>query len=303
MILFSFITPFAYCQNIQDSISSETTRNHQIELRHDNDFLQFTDKYYTTGNFISYRWLLKNKKYKKQNSIFLSQEIYTPSLIEETDISKFDRPYGGFLAINFEHTITGKDWIFDFIYSFGVTGEISGGEWLQNLFHSTAATDSRIASWVGQIENNFTNNCYFKYLKEWELHTDPFNVYFAIAPSAAVGIKEVYFQNDILFFIGKRNSMQLTSAYHQLGVLKNEFFLGINAGYRYVAHNTMLEGNLIGDNSIFLVDALNHLLFMSTDIHLRRGRSDIKLSYKFMSAETKTTESHLYVSLSLARNF
>ena len=84
--MFSFITPFAYCQNIQDSISSETVRNHQIELRHDNDFLQFTDKYYTTGNFISYRWLLKNKKYKKQNSIFLSQEIYTPSLIEETDI-------------------------------------------------------------------------------------------------------------------------------------------------------------------------------------------------------------------------
>jgi hypothetical protein len=247
--------------------------------------------------------LLKNKKYKKQNSIFLSQEIYTPSLIEETDISKFDRPYGGFLAINFEHTITGKDWIFDFIYSFGVTGEISGGEWLQNLFHSTAATDSRIASWIGQIENNFTNNCYFKYLREWELHTDPFNVYFAIAPSAAIGIKEVYFQNDILFFIGKRNSMLQTSAYHQLGVLKNEFFLGINAGYRYVAHNTMLEGNLIGDNSIFLVDALNHLLFLSTDIHLRRGRSDIKLSYKLMSAETKTTESHLYVSLSLARNF
>ena len=58
----------------------------------------------------------------------------------------------------------------------------------------------------------------------------------------------------------------------------------------------MLEGNLIGDNSIFLVDALNHLLFMSTDIHLRRGRSDIKLSYKFMSAETKTTESHLHVN-------
>ena len=301
--MFSLITSFVYSQKNQDSISSENTRNHQIELRHDNDFLQFTDKYYTTGNFISYRWLLQDKKNKTQNSLFLSQEVYTPSLLEETDISKFDRPYGGYLAINFEHTITGQDWIFDFIYSFGVTGKISGGEWLQNLFHSTAATDSRIASWVGQIENNFTNNCYFKYLKEWELHTDPFNVYFAVAPSTAIGIKEIYFQNDILFFIGKRNPTLHTAAYHQLGVLKNEFFLGINVGYRYVAHNTMLEGNLIGYNSIFLVDPLHHLLLLSTDIHLRRGRSDIKLSYKFKSAETNTTESHLYVSLSLARNF
>ena len=93
--MFSLITSFVYSQKNQDSISSENTRNHQIELRHDNDFLQFTDKYYTTGNFISYRWLLQDKKNKTQNSLFLSQEVYTPSLLEETDISKFDRPYGG----------------------------------------------------------------------------------------------------------------------------------------------------------------------------------------------------------------
>ena len=59
----------------------------QIELSHDNDFLQFTDRYYTAGNFITYRRLLKNKKHKRQNSFFLGQEIYTPSDLEETDIS------------------------------------------------------------------------------------------------------------------------------------------------------------------------------------------------------------------------
>ncbi len=68
----------------------------QIELSHDNDFLQFTDRYYTAGNFITYRRLLKNKKHKRQNSFFLGQEIYTPSDLEETDILKFDRPYASY---------------------------------------------------------------------------------------------------------------------------------------------------------------------------------------------------------------
>lgn len=246
---------------------------------------------------------MKEKKHKRQNSLFLSQEIYTPSDIEETDISKFDRPYASFLGINFQHIVTGQDWIFNFVYSFGITGENAGGEWLQNLFHSTAATDSRIASWEGQINNNFTNNCYFKYLKEWVLYSNPFNVYFAIVPSAAIGIKDVYLQNDFVLYIGKRNSTLNTSAYKQLGLLKNELFLGIKAGYRYVSHNTMLEGNLIGDSSVFLVEALNHLLLLQTDFYLRRGRTDIVLSYNYSSSETSITENHLNMSLSLARNF
>ena len=35
LIVFSLITSFVYSQKNQDSISSENTRNHQIELRHD----------------------------------------------------------------------------------------------------------------------------------------------------------------------------------------------------------------------------------------------------------------------------
>lgn len=233
----------------------------------------------------------------------MSQEIYTPSDIEETDISKLDRPYASFLGINFQHTVTGKDWIFDFIYSFGITGEYAGGEWLQNLFHSTAATGSRIATWEGQINNNFTNNCYFKYTKEWNLNPNPFSVYFAIIPSAAIGIKNVYLQNDFALYIGKRNSTLNTSAYKQLGILKNELFFGFKAGYRYVAHNTMLEGNLIGDSSLFLVDALHHLILLNAEFYFRSGRTDIKLSYNYSSSETSITENHLNMTISIARNF
>ena len=303
LILLSFFYSFSIGQSFKLNDEPERIVEHQIELSHDNDFLQFTDRYYTAGNFITYRRLLKNKKYKRQNSFFLGQEIYTPSDLEETDISKFDRPYAGYLGFNFQHTVTGDDWIFDFLYSFGITGEISGGELIQNSFHSTAATDSRTASWTGQINNNFTNNCYFNYIKEWELNANPFNAYFTINPSVAIGIKDVYIQNDFVFYFGKRNPIQHTAAYNQLGVLNNELFFGIRTGYRYVVHDTMLQGNLIGDSSIFLVEPNHHLFIVNTEIYFRRGRTDIKIYYNYNSSETRNTDYHLTMTLSIARNF
>ena len=303
LILLLLFYSFSIGQSFKLNDEPERIVKNQIELRHDNDFLQFTDRYYTAGNFIAYRRLLKNKKHKRQNSFFLGQEIYTPSDLEETDISKFDRPYASYLGFNFQHTVTGDDWIFDFLYSFGITGEISGGELIQNSFHSTAATDSRTASWTGQINNNFTNNCYFNYIKEWKLIPNPFSVYFAISPSAAIGTKDVYLQNDFVFYFGKRNSITQTVAYNQLGVLNNELFFGIRAGYRYVAHDTMLQGNLIGDSSDFLVEPNNHLLLINTELYFRRGRTDIKIFYNIKSSETKNTDYHLTMTLSIARNF
>jgi elongation factor P hydroxylase len=135
------------------------------------------------------------------------------------------------------------------------------------------------------------------------LSPNPFSIYFAINPSAAIGIKDVYIQNDFAFYFGKRNSILNTSAYNQLGVLQNELFFCFRAGYRYVAHNTMLEGNLIGDSSVFLVEALHNLILINAEIYFRRGRTDIKLFYNYSSSETSITENHLNMTLSLARNF
>jgi len=231
------------------------------------------------------------------------QEIYTPSELEETDISKFDRPYAGYLGVNFQHTISSEEWLVDIIYALGVTGPMSGAEWLQNAFHSTAAEDSRQATWQGQIKNGFTANLYVNYIKEWKLAPNPFSVYFALSPTTAVGTKDIYLQNDLVFYFGKRNGLKNTIAYNQLGKLKNEFFFAVRAGYRYVFHDTMLEGNLLGDTSVFLVEPYHNVFIYNVEFYYRVGRNDFKFFYNFLSAETKNTENHMYVTLSLARNF
>tara|TARA_B100000809_G_C15140666_1_gene533169 strand:+ start:9613 stop:10020 length:408 start_codon:yes stop_codon:yes gene_type:complete len=135
------------------------------------------------------------------------------------------------------------------------------------------------------------------------LNPNPFSVYFAISPSTAIGVKDIYLQNDFVFYFGKRNPITQTVAYSQLGVLNNELFFGIRTGYRYVAHNTMLQGNLIGDSSVFLLEPNRHLLIINAELYFRRGRTDIKIFYNFKSSETKTIEYHSHMTLSIARNF
>ncbi len=295
-----------FSQTTPEKNVSERIYYQQLELRHDNDFLHFTDRYYSTGNFISYKRLIKNGKkdhLKRHNSFTLAQEIYTPSDLEETDASKYDRPFAGYLGLNFQHTISSEDWLVDIIYAIGVTGPMSGAEGLQNLFHSTAAPDSRQASWQEQIKNGFTANLYFNYIKEWKLLPKPFSVYFALSPTTAVGTKDIYFQNDIVFYFGKRNELKNTMAYSQLGKLKNEFFFAVRGGYRFVIHDTMLEGNLFGDTSKLLMEPNQNVFIYNVEFYYRVGRNDFKFFYNFLSAETKTTENHMFVTLSLARNY
>ena len=239
----------------------------------------------------------------RQNAFYIAQEIYTPIDLEETNYKYFDRPYAGFLGLYYQHTVASKNWLFDFKSSIGVTGPWSGAEGLQNLFHETATVDSRIATWQEQIKNGITLNFYFNYVKEWELLPNPFSVYLALSPEVAFGSKDIYLQQDVVFYFGKRNPMHRSTAYNQIGKLKNEFFFATRFGYRHVIHDTMLEGNLINDSSVYTVEPLPNVFFYKVEFHYRVKRNDFKLYYNYESNRTKITQSHYYVTLSLARNF
>lgn len=301
-----FLITCSYGQNQKEGASTLNKYTNQIELRHDNDFLSSTDRYYSSGIFIVYRTQVNKENdslVNRQNTFYLGQEMYTPTDIEEVDYTKFDRPYAGFLGLYLQHTVSTNNWLFDFKYSIGVTGRISGAEDFQQSFHNSATEDSRIPTWEAQISNGFTTNIYANYIREWELLPNPFSIHFAISPTIAFGTKDIYFQNDLVFYFGKRNSLYKSLAYSQIGELKNELFFAIRAGYRYVSHNTMLEGNLIKDASMNTAVPNKNLFNYNVEIYFRRGRNDFKVFYNINSPETKDIESHSYATLSIARNF
>jgi hypothetical protein len=78
-------------------------------------------------------------------------------------------------------------------------------------------------------------------------------------PTLAFGTKDIFIQNEVGVYIGKRNSMNTSIAYDQISLTNNELFFSIQLAYRYVIHDTMLEGNLIGDSSELLVEPYQNL--------------------------------------------
>ena len=290
----------------QESIKKDSTSYYkkQIHLLHDNDFLLFTDWYYTTGSFITYRLHLNDLEEgrdQRQLSFALSQLYYTPSTITSQTIEEFDRPYAGYTAITNRLTYTNERRILGFTFEIGVSGAISGAEGFQSWFHST--NESSNPEWIGQIDDATHGNLYADYTREWQFLPNPFSVHFAWKPSVAFGTRDIYLQNSTTFYFGKRAGLRHTMAHNQVGEIKPEFFFGINFTYRYVLHDALLEGNLLGDSSIFVLDPIDNLFFYGIEGNFRKKRMEYKLGYNYVSRRAATTQLHIWVMMSIARNF
>jgi len=294
---------FAQQTGTSDSLVTKVY-NQQFELREDNDFLHFTDRYYSTGTFLGLRKLLTRKNDsapKRHYGFYLFQEIYTPSDINGTNTRFFDRPYAGFLGFSNEVSIATPRNFWEFRFIMGITGPWSGAEKIQSLFHTTVAEDSRIATWEEQLATSFHNNLYVSYVHEWQWQPNPFSVHFALNPSMAFGSRDIYVQNDVVFYFGKRNPLMSSTAYKQLGSLDREFFFAIRLGYRYLFHDSIIEGNILGDNSVFVVEPYHQLFLYNFEVFYRKGRNDFKLTYNFETPRVPKAFPHLYVSLTYAR--
>jgi lipid A 3-O-deacylase len=277
----------------------------RVELIHDNDFLFSTDYYYTTGNFIGFHTLLNTplfKNGKEQLGFIITHQFYTPSNILSDDIDDFDRPYAGFLGVNTQWSHINESSIVKLELLMGVIGPASGAEGFQNLFHESGGV-GQVTAWTAQIENSFITTLRSSYLKEWLLVPGPFSMYFTISPSGAVGTKDMYLQYEMGLLFGNRNKLNNSSAYSQLGILKDEFFFATKAAYRYVWHDAVLEGNQWHDSSIFLVEAEQKRFIFTFEFYKRWKRNDFKLGYNYLTRATEETKAHLHFTISLARNF
>ena len=193
--------------------------------------------------------------------------------------------------------------MYDASFLFGFSGPLSGAERLQNYFHESASEGSRVAVWEGQIKNSLHANAYFQFVREWKLEPNPFSVHFAFNPSGSLGTKDIYLQNDVAFYFGKRNPMNSSFAYHQLGDYPKEWFFSVRFGYRYIIHDALLEGNIIDDSSIFLKEPYQNLFLYNFEMFHHNKRNNYKLSYNFATPQTNDTKPHLYMVFSFMRNF
>lgn len=294
----------SYAQNTQEK-KSEINLEHQIRFRHDNDFLTFTDRYYSSGLFLSYGKMLKHGFFNsgyEQIKFSLIQEIYTPSNTITKNIVEMDRPYGGFLGLNLGWSYSKQYNNFETDLLLGIAGKASGAGDFHRWYHN-ALEVPKSPTWVYEIDNSFHINLYFNYSHEWLLAKGDFGIYLGVQPQFAIGTKDMYTQPELIAHFGKRNTMHQSSAYKKIGVKDRELFFSIRTGCRIIAHNAMLEGNILGDESPFLVNPKANLLYGGVDLHYSNGKNEYWFGIRFNSAETLETKSHKYIILSYALNF
>ncbi|MEB8345770.1 DUF2219 family protein [Flavobacteriaceae bacterium KMM 6898] len=278
---------------------------HQLELRHDNDFFTFTDRYYTSGLFLTYRTLLQKgilSSGKEQLKFSIGQEIFTPSNIKSDEIADLDRPYVGFLGLVGGWSHVQNSSLLEADLLLGVAGPASGASGFQKWYHHTfVVSDPPV--WGNQMENSIHVNLYANYLKEWRLAPNPFSVHISIKPQFAIGTRDSYVHPEFMATFGRRNPLSSSMIHNQLGAVDREIFFSLVAGHRFVFHNALLDGNALGDNSVFLVQADKNVWYFGFDFKHRFGQNNYWVGYRINSPESQGTQAHRYIILSYARNF
>ena len=290
-----FLYSIAHTQTKYDS--KEYTQ--QLELRHDNDFFTFTDRYYSSGILFTYRTILKKGVFgdTEQLSLRLGQEVYTPSQTQSTNSNEFDRPYAGYTGFTGNWSFAQDNSLYDLGVSIGLVGNNSGAGGFQRWYHRVVAILNS-PLWIDELNNSFHVNFHAIYTKEWEWSPNPFGVRAAVQPKLAIGSRDIFAETEGILFFGRRNSIGESTAYNRLGSNAREIYFTVRLAYRQVFYNGLLEGNLFGDNSTVLRESRSSLLRFGMDFNHRFDRNDYKIGIRYNSPETPESSSHIYLQFS-----
>lgn len=289
--------------NAQESANNSV--NHQLGIRHDNDFFVLTDRYYSFGLFLTYKHRLSKGFFGSENeqlNFRLGVEAFTPHNTETELIEEMDRPYAGYLGLNSGWSLTNPKNFLNVELELGLAGKSSGAGAFQRWYHN-AVVVSDPQSWAAELSDSFHLNLYARYAREWQLAPNPFGVRFAVQPEVAFGSRDQYLQPEVVAYFGRRSNMNSSIAYNQIGSLEREIFFAFRFAYRWVGHNGLLEGNAFGDDSVYLVEPLESHYRVGFDFKHRFKKNDYVVSYRFHSDETSMTQTHHYLILSYARSF
>lgn len=136
--------------------NAQTNTNESFGFINDNDlYVSFTlDEYYTNGLSLFYKRAFNtNNKYfdKKIREIKVGQNIYNPFDSDVPSLYNVDRPYAGYLYMNYtEHFIDSKN-ILSIGLEFGLTGKKTMAEGAQNFIHQFYDIDES-EGWNHQVK-------------------------------------------------------------------------------------------------------------------------------------------------------
>lgn len=278
----------------------------QLEIAHDNDFFLTTDRYYSSGLFLTYRRIPKKGLFSEEGEQFslrLGQQVYTPSDVMSRDTADYDRPYAGLSGLWATWSKADQNQLLEGRALLGRTGPSSRAGSFQRWYHNNIVI-YLVPAWEAEIADAWQANLYVRYLREWKLAPNPFGVRIALSGEAAWGSLEEYIQPEVAVYLGRRGDLNTTIGHQRLGSLEREIFMVLRGSYRRLGHNSLIEGNRGNSDSPFTTEALRGVWQFGFDFNHRYGRNDYKVVYRIIGKETPDqSRFHQYIGLAYALAF
>lgn len=137
----------------QNGKTAPLAREFSFTTENDAYLFQRKDAYYTNGFFFALRKAKEKNGRKVIEAFEIGQKIYTPLTRKILEPSEIDRPYCGYLFLQFSYTsfITNRS-VLQYNASIGQVGTASFGEDVQNRYHKLLGY-SRFNGWTYQVQN------------------------------------------------------------------------------------------------------------------------------------------------------
>jgi len=225
--------------------------------------------------------------------------VYTPTDLNSFNPEDFDRPYAGWSFIKLELGKIKQNSALFFGVESGITGEESLSGEIQTRAHEILNID--VPTWEQQIEFKFLVNLKANYIfnkRLGEMHA------FKNILDSSLGTKDIFISNTIEYIFGRMNDFNQSSGTNIIdNTDSNEFFGFVSAGYKYVAHNTLIQGSLDFNDTTFTTNRVPSIFQFKFGSTLKFNKSILKLIYNFNTKETPESSSHSYGTLSFSQSF
>lgn len=239
----------------------------------DNDLYTstFNDRYYTSGIFLSFKYLSKNKPNHLEKKVLewkIGQEMFTPFTAVVRTVKEHDRPFAAYLFGSYSiDKIYKNKQSFKTEFQFGMLGPNAYGKELQDLIHNIYGFKKAVG-WKHQIKNaigfNF-NVTYQKLLSKenfnhfditWISSGKIGSIYTDISTGflTRIGLKPLQIFANTIAFNSNLNDKNTNN------VSASESFFYMKPFLRYAFYDATLEGSFLNSGSN-VTNVLNPLVF------------------------------------------
>ena len=278
-------------------ISGYSYSQQQVNLDVDNDLYFNRDFYYSSGIFLSYSSYKIEEEKTFINHFKLGQLIYTPSSRYETDPTKYDYPYSGYLFLEgLKQKQLSNYSSFTYGINFGITGNASLAKGMQNLYHDLILNLPNL-EWKSQMPQELQINLVANYFKGFKVED---NINITTEVYSRLGTYQQMAGVNIGLLIGELSWFSLSD--NIINESDNNLSFYIGTSQEYYLHDYKLEGSLFNENAELIMSSNKYRNIIEVGFQKRFNRLQVLTTFNSMSKDTEMqrTLRHPFLKISLS---